>query len=788
VFFVNLTPLQSADTIVPTVAQALGFSFYEGGEPRQQLLDYVRQKSLLLIMDNYEHLLDGVGLVTEILKTALDVSVLATSRAGLNIRGEQLFLVGGMDVPDVETIEDASRYSAVQLFLSGARQIQPGFEATDDVLQDVVRICRLVEGMPLGIELAAAWVGMLTPAEIAAEISQNLDFLETDLRDVPERQRSMRAVFDHSWRLLTERERELFQGLSVFRGGFTRDAAQEVSGASPRELKALVNKSLLQRTPAGRYQVHELLRQYAAGKLEDSGKAEAVRDAHGAYYAAALERWERDLKGARQRTTLTEMGVEIENAHAAWNWAVERVQVTRLDQALGGLSSYYWWHLRYEEGDAVCRLAMEGLATKVSGDELRVLAKIIAVRSVFLETVEASRLLQQSLALLDKPELAEEDTRGEKAFALLQMGGRLPDSDRGGARQLFEQSLGLYQALGFRWGSANALHSLGLIALHSGVYHDAQRLFEESMAIRRELGDLRGVASSLQVLSTVALNQGQLEEAESLVQESDAICQEMGDRHSIVRGRYVLGVTLVTLGEYVRARSLLEESVELFNDLGWRSNLAAAKLALSSAEVNLGQYKQAYAQVVTGLTILREIGHRRGIGTAHWLLGALDLAMEAYAEAHHLLQESIAIFREIGQKDELALALAFLGYAARGLGNFPEAKRCLSAALRTSAAIGYFYPPLYALPAIALLLADIGNTVSGDTVHKKKEQAVELYALASHHPGVANSRWFEDVAGKRIAAVAASLPPEVVAAAQERGRARDLDATMAELLAELERE
>lgn len=204
--------------------------------------------------------------------------------------------------------------------MTSARRVQPGFELTPANQADVVRVCRLVEGMPLGILLAAAWAALLTPAEIVAQMRSGLDFLKTDLRDVPERQRSMRATFDHSWRLLTQREREVFQALSVFRGGFTQEAAQEVTGASLRTLLGLVDKSFLERTPTGRYQVHELLRQYAEEKLDGSPAAsEAAHDRHCAYYAAALEGWAEDLKGSRQQVALAEITADGENARAVWN-------------------------------------------------------------------------------------------------------------------------------------------------------------------------------------------------------------------------------------------------------------------------------------------------------------------------------------------------------------------------------------------------------------------------------------------------------------------------------------
>ena len=349
VFFVPLAPLRSVESIVPTVAQALEFAFYGQGEPKAQLLDYLRGKRLLLVLDNFEHLVEGASITTDILQAAPEVVVLVTSRVGLHVQGEHRFPVEGMAYPDqtsevCQTSEVLSRCSAVKLFLESARRAQPGFALTADNLAGVARICGLVEGMPLGILLAAVWVALFTPAEIGDEIARNLDFLETDLRDAPERQRSLRAAFDHSWNLLNKPERETFAALSVFCGGFTRQAAQQVAAASPRELMALADKSLLHRTPGGRYEVHELLRQYAAEQLAASPDGEpAARDRHSVHYAAALERWAADLKGPRQQAALKEIEAEVEDARAAWDWAVEQEQLNRLDQAMEGLGLFYDW-------------------------------------------------------------------------------------------------------------------------------------------------------------------------------------------------------------------------------------------------------------------------------------------------------------------------------------------------------------------------------------------------------------------------------------------------------------
>ena len=311
IFFVSLAPLDAVESIVPAVAQALAFSFHGEGEPKAQLLAYLRNKQILLILDNYEHLLSptlpspplggiegGIEPVTDILHTAPDVHILVTSRSRLSVRGESIFPIEGMDVPSLPSPGSEPQlhgrgttggvrrrgegdYSAVKLFLDGARRAQPGFGLTEENVADVVRICRLVEGMPLGILLAAAWAGTLTPAEIAAEIEHGLDFLTSDWRDMPARQRSVRAVFDHSWSLLTAQQREVSKALSAFRGGFTRWAAERVVGASLRDVTALVDRSLLHHMPGGRYEVHELVRQYAAEKLAESPRISAFSIASG---------------------------------------------------------------------------------------------------------------------------------------------------------------------------------------------------------------------------------------------------------------------------------------------------------------------------------------------------------------------------------------------------------------------------------------------------------------------------------------------------------------------------
>jgi predicted ATPase/DNA-binding SARP family transcriptional activator len=785
VYWASLAPLQTVEAIVPTVAGAMGFPFSEGRvSSRQQLLDYLYRKQMLLLLDNCEHLLSGMDIVTDVLRTTLQVKVLATSRIDLSVQGEHRFPIGGLFFPDGGTPEDALEYSAVRLFAQSARRAQPGFKLQADDLKHVTRICQLVEGMPLGILLAASWLAMLTPAEIAAELAQSLDFLETDLRDVPERQRSIRAVFDRSWDLLCKREQVVFRTLSVFRGGFTREAAQAVAGTDLHELMALVDKSLIHRTSDGRYEVHELLRQYAQEKLEHSPDEAAVRDRHSAYYTTALQRWEADLKGPRQKTALVEMKAEIENARAAWHWAVEQGQVERLSRAMDGLCRLYIRHGRTQEGEATCQEAAERLssmarqAVTACDDRLRVLARLWTWQSDFCgylrHTELEDQLLRQSLSLLDGPELADEDTRAEKAFLLYRMGYKA-DFKRG--KQLLEQSLALYKELGDRWSAALVLRMLARSAWGRGDYAELIERAKEAQAISRWLGDRGGIAGASHWLSCAACYQGRAEDAEQLARESLAIYEELGNQSG--HDRYALALALCLSGKYAEAHSLMEDALAMFTDQGDRVGADSIfPVYQSMVAMELGLYKQARALAQKGLGVAREERSWRGVGYTLCILGSVALAEGAREKAQQLLEESIAAYRETEMRDELAWALACAGLAALGLGQSAQARQYLGKALRTGAETGTFAPVITALPVTALLLADQG----------KPERAVELYALASRHPHVANSRWFEDVAGRHITAAAETLPPDAVAAAQERGRARDLEATVQELLAELEAE
>ncbi|MDX1993279.1 MAG: NB-ARC domain-containing protein [bacterium] len=315
--FVPLQSIQTPDLIVPTIAEAVDFQFYSSSDPVDQLLHYFTNKRLLLVLDNFEQVLDGAFLVGELLLHAPHIRLMVTSRERLNLHEEWVFEVGGLSYPTNGVMLATEQYSAVQLFAQSARRVRPAFQLEDE-LADVIRLCRLVEGMPLALELAASWMRTISCAEIVAEIERGLDILQTPARNVPARHRSMRAVLDHSWGLLSDEERTALRRLSAFRGGFTREAAEVVCSATLPLLSALGDKSWLSRdAKTGRYELHELLRQYGAEALADSGDVEAVGRAHATYFARFMEQRTEDIRNKRQKPALFEIERDFENVRTA---------------------------------------------------------------------------------------------------------------------------------------------------------------------------------------------------------------------------------------------------------------------------------------------------------------------------------------------------------------------------------------------------------------------------------------------------------------------------------------
>ncbi len=603
--FVPLAELSGAGFLSATLANSLRLSLSDTVDAKAQVLGYLRERQMLLILDGFEHLIEEAGLVAEILDTAPAVKALVTSRERLNLRGEWALEVQGMTFPESERVDSIESYSAVELFLHNARRVQAGFLLTDEDKPFVIRICRLMEGMPLAIELASSWVKMLSCREICQEIEQNRDFLESSMRNVPERHRSLRAVFEYSWNLLSETERKAYRKLSVFHGGFGREAAQQVAGASLALLSTLVDKSLLRRIPSGRYALPGVVRQYAEEKLDENPQEkEDAQDRHCAYFANFMQQWEHDLEGDRQKAALEKIGDEIENVREGWNHAVARGKDAEVGRYLESLYRFYEIRSWVQEGHEALAKAIAQLERKGDNRESRAtLGKLLARQAVFCHRLarysEAKDLLQKSLTIFRDLNLQE-----ESAASLTHLGNI---SERLGeyaeARRLHQESLDAFKAIDDREGMALALNNLGDVARVQGEYPNARRLYQDSLAICQEIGDRRSAASALNNLGDTAHLVGEYAEAAQLYQDSLAVCKEIGDQRGIARAFNNLGMIAYRQGQYAEAQERCQEALTIFKAIGDQNGIAYALTNLGKLALALNDQLQSSQHLRAALQI-----------------------------------------------------------------------------------------------------------------------------------------------------------------------------------------
>jgi predicted ATPase/DNA-binding SARP family transcriptional activator len=660
VCFVPLAPVPSSDYLASTIGAALGFSFSGQEDERTQLLNELRDKEMLLVLDNVEHLLDGTDLVTAIFQEAPSVTILTTSRERLNLQRECSLAIEGLPYPEAGAPQPLESYAAVQLFLQSARRADSSFTLSGEdqhAVDGVVRICRLAGGLPLAIELAAAWAPVMSTSEIADEITNNLDFLDARLRDIPERHRSMRAVFDHSWKLLTAEERDLFARLSVFRGGFDREAAEQGAGASLRLLSSLASKSFLHRNPLGRYEIHELLRQYGASKLLDIpglGGRDEAQDRHCRYYAKFVQRREDRLRGESHLTAIEEIGAEIDNIREAWRWAVERAKADEIWQLIDGLWFYHDKHgLFQEEYEAFGRAAAAlspsaGTEHALSKERAIVLGRVLArqgsVSGARMGRIEESRkLLERSVALLSKF-----GAKKEAAFSLNILGdvARL-QSEYSQARAFLEESLALFREAGDRWGMAYSLSDLGNVAYLLGEYDEARRLHEESLLISRLSGDRRAMTFCLNDMASVFIAVGDYDTARGTCQELLAVSQEIDHHWGFAIALYQLGSIAAHTSDYSQAQMLLQESLASFRHMGARQQATLPLRQLGHLAYAQQDYQLARRLFQEVLAVCRDINYRRGTADALNMLGRVDFAISDDQMAQTHLCEALATAFEI---------------------------------------------------------------------------------------------------------------------------------------------
>jgi predicted ATPase/DNA-binding CsgD family transcriptional regulator len=587
VHFVDLQPVD-ADTNVSAgvdflsaIADALSFSL-SGQDPRQnQLLNYLGGKEMLLLLDNFEHLLDEAIFLGKLLSQAPSVKLLVTSREALNLQQEWLYPLRGLPVPPDPTAGDgaetgATDYGAVQLFEERARRVRPDF-SLDDERRQVVRICRLVEGLPLALELSASWARTLTCTEIADEIERNLDFLSRPLRDVPQRHRSMQAVFDQTWTLLSEEERRVFRGLSVFRGGFQRAAAEEVAGATLSTLSKLVDKCMVRHD--GRYHIHELLRQFGEEKLRASPEeAESVRQRHVAYYTGFLHRRLDAMDSLYQRQAAIAIADEWDNIRAAWQRAITDGNVNAIRRAATTFFFFCELRSRFLEGATALKAAAKRIEQEpASRKRALTLAQLFNhegwLRIRVGEFKRAQQILEQSRALYEEHDAQPPPYMGTYSAVPLAIIA-LIHGDWEQAVALGEPARQAAEARGDKQNLAFAHYSLAPAKLAQGDYDAAYGHAERATMLAREVGNRFFLAYSLIEWGNVARAMGNYEEAERHYRASYALKEEFDSPEGMAITLSRRGEIAVLQERNEEATQLFEQSLTLYDDLNDRGGLA----------------------------------------------------------------------------------------------------------------------------------------------------------------------------------------------------------------------
>ena len=615
-YYVPLAPVQSVDLIIPAIAEVLGFSFSGPAEPKQQLLSCLARGirgNALFVFDNLEHLLaepspgagtGAAGLVSELLQRLPNVKVLATSRERLNLQGEWTYELHGLPLPPDEYVERPADYSAAALFVQSARRTKAGFEIAADERSALVRICRMLEGIPLAIELAAAWVGILSCHEIAREIEANIDFLATSVRDIPERHRSLRATFDHSWGLLSEAERGVLCRLAVFHGGFDREAAGEIAGATLPLLASLVSKSLVWRTENGRYDLHEVIRQFAMSHLDqDEKRSFAARDRHCEYYLRSAANHERTLKSAAQQQAMHELTNEIDNIRAAWAWAIEHQKFVLLGASVRTLGWMFEVGGLLHDGIEQLELLIHALKAEPHADKWdRALGLTLSHQGLLYfrkgQFGRAHELYEESITILR--------SCGEQAWladALIFLGVMLHlDGEYDRARSLVEEGLVLARAAHDQWFAAYAIFNLGYIDSLTGQHQKGYEQMKEGVSIWRTVGDPHSIALGLNHLVTTLIKLGRYEEAQASMQESISLCEQTKNRWGMGTAYRYLGLVDLAQGDVLRAQSNFRRSLEIFGDyfVGW--DVARSTSYLGDAALLAGDLcgaRQAYLDTLS---------------------------------------------------------------------------------------------------------------------------------------------------------------------------------------------
>lgn len=614
VAFVPLVGLETAALLIPAIADALQFRFAGSAELHTQLFNFLSQKEMLIVLDNFEHLhsqagqqgeINGEDWIVELLHKAPNTRLLVTSRQRLGLQEEWIYEIGGLDLPDTDDPSALDHNSALALFQQSASRINSHFQLDPTDLPHVVKICTLVGGMPLGIELAASWVRLLSCAEIAKEIEKGLAFLTGSARNMPERHRSIRAVFDHSWSLLSKEEQATLARFSLFRGGFTREAAEKIAQADLRLISALVDKSLVRRSQARRYDLHELIRQYAAHYLQkDAVDEQRSKERYVDYYLNLLHERDKNLRSHQQKSVLAELNRDIDNLRSAWDLAVNGRHVTLLQRA--AYPYWYFYNLRdfLNEGKLAFRRASEMVQNEITN----ISQENNAAQRELLEAVLGQLLTFQAQFAFRQGHISQSASVYQTSVSLLRPLSKptaLSDSltyygvvqwiagEFCQAWSLLNESLTLLKLENDSWREAQTLTFMGMVAYSQGDYADSYRYLQQSISYSNALGDPRLISLVAGQLGRAAYALGRMNDVVGHLHTGLRLATDIGDRLGIGFTLEQLGMAAESRGEYESAYRLINDSIKQFDDIQDMWFLAQAHNSAGTIALKMKSYDVA---------------------------------------------------------------------------------------------------------------------------------------------------------------------------------------------------
>jgi predicted ATPase/DNA-binding SARP family transcriptional activator len=567
VYFVTLLGVHSEELLLNSIAESIGCLFPPQTDPKQHLLNYLKTKHMLIVLDNFEHLLDTSAFLSELMQACPNLKLIVTSRERLNIEQEWLFPIDGLDYPDETDLDAADCHDAVQLFVQTAQRLNVQINLDID-LPAIVRICWLVEGMPLAIELAASWLRTMTFAQIVEQLTGSLDILKTPSRSMHERHRSIRLVFEHSWAALSKPEQQVLMKLSVFRGGFSLNAASHVSRSTLEIIAALVDKSLVKSIRSGRYDLHGLLRQFAQEKLTEAGELEKTRLAHLTCFVNMCEEIEPRVQSKEQEFWLKLLEQDHANFRAALEWGINEYDDPTLAAKLAAALHWYWQ-----------------LTVYVS---------------------EGQRWEEQALARLDPTESTE--CRAKLLYGTAALAWWHNDFNTAATRVM--ECLAIWRELNNKKGIAYALLGVGLSMLSHRQNDFARTALEECITLMREVKDTWGLSIALNNLGEASVMAGDAELAQFFWQQALAAARESGTEWAIT---VPLLAATINSDSYEQTRSQLESVLPSMQHVGGKIMFAISLFNLGRAALQQGNFQSAADYFKNSLKLYCEMEQQIGL-------------------------------------------------------------------------------------------------------------------------------------------------------------------------------